>query len=256
MAINMTSPTMLSETYHEPVRALRWGAIAAGLAVGIATNLFLVLLGAAAGLAMFGTGNEPGGNEIPIAVAIWNTVSMIAAAFAGGYVAARSAGMRRNSDGILHGVVAWGATLLISVFFLSSIAGATLGSMFGMNTAAVERMTSSEIVGNIDQGNRQEAINMMRDRLGLTGEQASRMVDQALVLSGQANRAAPQNREATRDTLRTASVASGWLSGAIFLSLFAAIGGGLLGARGSRRVVRTPRPATVVHTKRTETPVV
>lgn len=256
MAINMTSPTMLSETYHEPVRALRWGAIAAGLAVGIATNLFLVLLGAAAGLAMFGTGNEPGGNNtIPIAVAVWNTVSMIVASFAGGYVAARSAGMRRSSDGILHGVVAWGVTLLISVFFLSSMAGATLGSMFGMS-APIDRTTSSEIVGSIDQGNRQEAINVMRNRLGLSSEQASRMVDQALVLSGQANMAAPQNREAARDTLRTASIASGWLSGAIFLSLFSAIGGGLLGARGARRSVRKPVATASVHTRRTETPVV
>ncbi|HEX6733634.1 MAG TPA: hypothetical protein VF096_02380 [Azonexus sp.] len=239
MAVNITqSPTTFVEPYRLPLRPLRWGAVLAGLAVGIATNMFLILLGAAAGLAVFEAG-ETDGTGVSMAVAIWNTISMVAAAFTGGYVAARTAGMRRASDGVLHGVVAWGATLLISILLVTSVAGTTLGTLFNV-TSPAERMAGSEIIGKIDAGNRQEAIATMSSRFGLTMEQATQLVDEALVLSGRGEQAPAQSREATENTLRTASIASGWLSGAILLSLFAAIGGGLLGARGTRREVRRP----------------
>ncbi len=249
MAVNIITPTTVTEPSHLPLHALSWGAIVAGLAVGIAINLLLLLIGAATGLAMFDAGEarQAGENGVPMAVAIWNTISMVIAAFAGGYVAARTAGMRRVSDGVLHGVVAWGATLLISVFILGSVAGTTLGALFNAVTPG-ERMASSEIAGKLDAGNRQEAITAMRDRFGLSTEQASRMVDQALVLSGRENQASPQAREATENTLHNASIASGWLSVAILLSLLSAIGGGILGARGTRRDVRRPLSETTAST--------
>lgn len=219
---------------HPPLAALRWGAVFAGLAVGIAVNLFMLLLGAAAGLAVFAMG--PGGATV--AVAAWNALSMIVAAFAGAYVAARAANLRRAADGMLHGIVAWGMSMLISAFFVSSVAGAALSTLF--SPVADEEYVASTggavgIVGMIDAGKRQEAIDLMRDRLGLTDEQAGRLVDQALVLSGRGDSASTQGQGEARRTVRSVSVASGWLSGAILLSLFAGIGGGWLGAHGIRR---------------------
>lgn len=244
MAVNITQTSpIVAEPYRLPLHALRWGAIVAGLAVGIATNLLLILIGAATGLAVF----DAGETGVPLAVVIWNTISMVASAFTGGYVAARTAGMRRNSDGVLHGVVAWGATLLISVFVLTSVAGTTLGTLFNVASPG-ERMASSEIAGKIGTGDRQEAIIAMRNRFGLSTEQAAQLVDEALVLSGRGNEASPQGRAATDDTLRTASIASGWLSGAILLSLLGAVGGGILGARGTRREVRRPVGTTLSDT--------
>lgn len=249
MAVNIITPTTVTESSHLPQHALSWGAIVAGLAVGIAINLLLLLIGAATGLAMFDAGEarQASENGVPMAVAIWNTISMVIAAFAGGYVAARTAGMRRISDGVLHGVVAWGATLLISVFILGSVAGTTLGALFNAVTPG-ERMAGSEIAGKLDSGNRQEAIATMRQRFGLSNEQASQLVDQALVLSGRENQASPQAREATENTLHNASIASGWLSVAILLSLLSAIGGGILGARGTRRDVRRHASETTAST--------
>ncbi|MCG2578742.1 hypothetical protein LZ012_17225 [Dechloromonas sp. XY25] len=249
MAVNIITPTTVSEPYHLPQHALSWGGIVAGLSVGIAINLLLLLIGAATGLAMFDAGDARQASQtgVSMAVAIWNTISMVIAAFAGGYVAARTAGMRRASDGVLHGVVAWGATLLISVFVLSTVAGTTLGTLFNAVTPA-ERMAGSEIAGKLDAGNRQEAITAMRERFGLSNEQASQLVDQALVLSGRENQASPQAREATENTLHNASIASGWLSVAILLSLLSAVGGGVLGARGTRRDVRRPVSETTAST--------
>lgn len=245
MAVNIThthTPTTTAEPYHLPLHALRWGAVAAGLAVGIATNLFLILVGAATGLAVFDAG-EAGEAGVPMAVAIWNTISMVVAAFTGGYVAARTAGMRRSADGVLHGVVAWGATLLISVFVVTAMVGTTLGALFNVVSPS-ERTAGSEIARQLGAGDRQEAIATMRERFGLSTEQASQLVDEALVLSGRENQASPQSREGADTTLRNASIASGWLSGAILLSLLSAIGGGLLGARGTRRDIRRPAAAT------------
>lgn len=160
---------------------------------------------------------------------------MVLAAFAGGYVAARSAGMRRASDGVLHGIVAWGVTMLLSVLLATSATGIGLGSLFAM-TSSNGNAAPAESVANLNLGDRQEAARVLEERLGLSAEQASRVVDQALVLSGREERASPAGREAAERSLHAASVASGWLSAAIVLSLLAAMAGGLAGARGARRL--------------------
>lgn len=228
MQVDVTETPM--RTYRMPTFNLRWSGIFAGLVVGIAVNLVLMLLGATAGLAVFDVGDRPEG--LPLAAAIWNTVCMIVAAFAGGYVAARSAGLRRTSDGILHGVVAWGATMVLSALLAGSATGLALGRLF----IPTNREAPAEAVANLNLDNRQEAVRALEQRLGLSPDQASRAVDQAMALSGHEERASPANREAAEDKLRAASVASGWLSAAIVLSLLAATAGGLIGARGARRL--------------------
>src|SRR4051812_15457243 len=92
-----------------PPYVLRWSGIFAGLVVGIATNLLLLLLGGAVGLSMFDVGQDSA-QSVTTAAAIGNAICMIVAAFVGAYVAARTAGMRRTPDGVLHGVVSWGFT--------------------------------------------------------------------------------------------------------------------------------------------------
>lgn len=245
MAIEITPTATLRDpqTYRTPLAAIRWGAIIAGLAVGIAAHLFLMLLGAAAGLAVLDVGERTEGGIM--AAVGWNAVSMIVAAFAGAYVAARAAGLRRTADGILHGVVAWGVTMLLTAFLLSSLAGTAIGALLGESSSS-QHLAGADIARQIDEGSRQEAIATLRDRLEISRDQAARLVDQALALSGREESASPQGREAAQQTLRTASIASGWLSGAILLSLLAAMGGGLLGARGTRREIRRA-PAMAGH---------
>jgi hypothetical protein len=94
--------------FRLPTFGLRWGAVFAGLAVGIATNIVLLLVGVAAGLAAIEVADGAGEGTVTIAAGIWHTLSMMAAALAGGYVAARASGLRRTADGMLHGAVAWG----------------------------------------------------------------------------------------------------------------------------------------------------
>lgn len=247
MQLDVTDPVV--RTYRLPSFNLRWSGVFAGLVVGIATNLFLMLLGAAAGLAVFEIGESNA--SIPLAVAIWNTICMVLAAFCGGYVAARSTGMRRASDGLLHGAVAWGATMLLSALLATSATGAALGSIFALSS---NRTTAAEPpVASLNLSDRQEAARVLESRFGLTVEQANRAVDQAMALSGHEENATPAGRAAAERSLHTASIASGWLSAAILLSALAAMGGGAVGARGARRLAGAQLRRAVIR-QQTEAP--
>lgn len=215
---------------------VRWGAIFAGLAVGIASNMLLMLLGTAAGLSFFDFGETASDQNFPIIASLWNTLSMIISAFIGGYIAARGSGLKRTFDGVLHAAAAWGMTVLLAVFFASSVTGATFESLFpSLQGRTVQ--DSALVIGSLDRGNRQEASDTLQRTLGLTSEQAQQLIDQALALSGRSEEAGEGGRNAAQETLRTATVVSIWLALSVALSLVAALIGGSSGVYGSRRVL-------------------
>lgn len=215
---------------------ISWGAIFAGLAVGMASNMLLMMLGTAAGLSLFDLGETGAEQRFPVIAALWNTASMIIAAFIGGYIAARASGLKRSFDGVLHAAVAWGMTLLLSVFLASSVTTATFDAMFpALRSAGVQ--DSAQVIGSLDPNNRQEAANTLQRTLGLSAEQADDLVDQALALSGRPNAAGLDGRAAAQQTLRAATLVSIWLTASVALSLISAVGGGIAGVRGSRRVL-------------------
>lgn len=113
-----------------PVHAVRWPAVLAGMAVGIALHLVLALAGAALGYALYESGRpiEP----MPVRAAAWNLGAMLAAALIGGYVAARASGLRRLADGVLHGAVSWGATTVLFAVLTTTAFGGMLGGLFGL----------------------------------------------------------------------------------------------------------------------------
>ena len=102
-----------------------WGAIVAGLFLALVTYLFLGVLGTAVGagsidamgdrnpLAGFGTG-----------AGIWVGASTLIALAVGAFFAGHTA----PDKGILHGVLCWAVTTLITVYALSSLAGGVIGT--------------------------------------------------------------------------------------------------------------------------------
>src|SRR5690606_18479083 len=176
------------------------------------------------------------GQRFPLVAALWNTASMIVAAFIGGYIAARASGLKRSFDGLLHASVAWGMTLLLSVFMASSVTTATFDVMFPtLQGSSIQ--DSAQVIGSLERGDRQEAADTLQHTLGLSAEQADQLVDQALVLSGRPDAAGAGGQVAAQQTLRTATLVSIWLTASVALSLIAALGGGAAGVRGSRRVL-------------------
>lgn len=259
LATDLTDPV----NTRTPIYAMRWGAIFAGLAVGLSIHLLLMLLGAAGGLtALEVTERAPDPGRSALVAGIWNTVSMLVAAFVGAYVAARASGLKRTNDGLLHGAVAWGATTLLTAILATSAIGGAVGGAFsalrpvvgevasqaasavtGGRVGPADAAAAGSLVDQLRSGNRDQAIATLRDRFGLNDEQAARVADG---LGSVRDRAAavqndPQVRQRADQAADAASVAMWWLFGAVLLSLLAALGGGALGVRTAANRQRSRR---------------
>ena len=109
---------------------ISWGAIAGGLASGMATYILFALFGLAAGLTPVKAARLS--ESLQIISGVWTSISFIVSAFVGGYVSARMSGMSRLADGILHGFVAWGVSTLVFTFTLTTSFGSLVGGTFAL----------------------------------------------------------------------------------------------------------------------------
>lgn len=150
----MITPThaLVAEPHRMHTARISWGAVVAGLVLALVTYLFLGVLGTAIGagaidamgdrnpLAGFGTG-----------AGVWVGVSTLLALAVGAFFAGRAA----PGKGILHGVLCWAVTTLITVYALSSLAGGVVGtatrvagsgiSLAGQGVAAVAPSVTSGV---------------------------------------------------------------------------------------------------------------
>ncbi len=249
---------------------IRWSAILAGLVVGLATHMLLALLGVAAGLSAVDPMARDAVGNIPVAAGIWNGVSMLIAAFVGGFIAARMCGLSRLSDGLLHGFVSWGATTLLLAYLTTTAVTGAIGSAFGLIGQSVQTIgqtvagggaqadeglpdalgalikgTDNPDAGNITAeslaevqrllraGDRQGAIDVMVKQMGFSQERANQIATQAITLLGKAT---PQQARQTADqAVSTLAKASWWLFFGILLSMVLGVVGGAVGVKSLRR---------------------
>src|ERR671926_720493 len=139
--------------------AVRWGAVLAGVAVGVSTQLVLTLLGIASGLsaADIAEGDSPGAGPL-----MWAGVSMLIAAFVGGYVAARMTGLKRKVDGVLHGVVSWAVTTLLFATLATSAGGSLLSGIFSNMVPAAANVAGNAVTNAGGNG----LAGMIRSQVG------------------------------------------------------------------------------------------
>lgn len=109
-----------------------WFAIFAGIVLVLAVEVLLDVLGAGVGLGLINPGGSatPSAASFSIGAGIWWLVSSIIALVFGGYAAARLARVASRWDGVLHGLVIWGAAVLITVYLLTSAIGGVIGGAF------------------------------------------------------------------------------------------------------------------------------
>lgn len=194
-------------------RRFSWGAIIAGTIIALVTWLTLSLLGLAIGLSTV----NPASGGVPltglgIGAAIWWILIGIVSLFAGGWSAARLSGVFRRSDGAMNGILTFGLTSLIMVYFVTSSVGTIIGGAFGVLrtgvTAAGQAFSAvaPQIgMGNGSQGARSEAqqkganVAAMLDRIAQS-DTVSRADRDSLVnmLVAQANMSRP-DAERTAD---------------------------------------------------------
>jgi hypothetical protein len=128
------------------VSKLTWGAVIAGAVVTLVVVMMVILLGMAIGLFSLGHVAEDGSfGSLGMGSAIWWVLSWLVGLFCGGWLTARFAGLQRRHDGVLHGVVTWAVTFLVSLFLLTSVLGAVIGGTFGILGAAVRSV--GDVVG-------------------------------------------------------------------------------------------------------------
>jgi hypothetical protein len=234
--------------------AIRWGAVLAGVAVGVSVQLALSLLGIATGLS---TTDVTDGETMGIGPLLWAGFSMLVAAFVGGYVAARMSGLKRKADGVLHGAVSWAVTTILFAVLATSIGGSLVSGVFGgmgqlarsgaagdTPVAALLRSQGGKLDPEamrqlqeyLQAGQRDQAVQLVTSVTGMEQGKASALVDQALILSGTPGSASLQGRAATENAMRAAGTTAWVIFGAVALALAIGISGGALGAAGSRRV--------------------
>lgn len=248
------------------VPTLRWGAILAGVAAGLSTQLLLAMLGLASGLSLANVseGVTPGSGTL-----LWSILSLLIAALVGSYVAGRVSGLSRKVDGMLHGVVTWSVSTLLFIMMATSVGGTLLSGIFydiGQGSAAINQAPSSigfvgmlnrQIGSNLNpqdfrilqedilNGERDTAISFLTSRSGLKTDRAVNIVDQALILSGQSQLASSEARANAERSIKAVSLVAWSVFLATALSLIASIFGGLIGATTATRITWEDNSAIV-----------
>ena len=113
-------------------RRVSWGAVFAGVMIVLAIQLLLSMLGLGIGLSTVNPteGSTPDASSLGIGAAVWWGIAYLLALFAGGYVAAWLAASRVSLGGVLHGVLTWAFTLLVTFYLLSTAVGSVIGGAF------------------------------------------------------------------------------------------------------------------------------
>lgn len=126
---------------------LSWGAVFAGLVIGIALQLTLTLLGAAIGFSAWQPGESA--RALGIGAAIWAIISVLLSLFIGGRTTGRLAGILTRTDGILHGILLWALSTIVAVWLLASGVSALAGGATGLvgNVLGVGAQAASQVAG-------------------------------------------------------------------------------------------------------------
>jgi hypothetical protein len=193
MATNVnTGFVPVDETYAgKTATRISWGAILAGVVIAVAVQLVLGILGAGIGLTMVDPveGTTPGAAGFGIGAGLYWLVTTILALGAGGYAAARLAGVHERFDALVHGLVVWGVTLILTLYLLTSAVGGIIGGAFRTvgavagaagSTVGAAAPTAASIAGIDESDVRSEAAAYLSDAPSdpaqMTPEQAQKEI--------------------------------------------------------------------------------
>lgn len=128
---------------------MSWGAVLAGVVIAVAVQLVLGILGAGIGLTMVDPveGTTPGAAGFGIGAGLYWLVTTVVALGAGGYAAARVSGVTERFDALIHGLVVWGVTLILTLYLLTSAVGGIIGGAF--RTVGAVAGTAGSAVGTV-----------------------------------------------------------------------------------------------------------
>lgn len=213
---------------------ISWKAIWAGVALAIALQVLLTMLGAAIGMSAAKprfVGGELGMSAeiwdgIPVVVGMWWILTGIVSLSVGGAIAAQCAGAFRWCDGAVQGALTWAVMLLVGGLVASAgLSGAAAAGIGAWNAAGAPTRSSTERITPA-AGNPQDA-----DR--------PRNPDGTVMSDAQMQMALESARKA-------AAMSAWWAFGSLAIGLGAATAGGVLSAGRAARVRHPNTTAAVV----------
>jgi len=235
-------------------KRISWAAVIAAVILALAIQLVLNMIGAGFGFSAIDPlqGDTPSAMTFSIAAGIWMVVSSMFGLFAGGWLASYLAGVTRDEDGTLHGLVTWGLSTVFVVLFLMTVFGSLLGSTLnglGYGAAAVAPQAAQSGAATSAPVS-EEDIRVLINQLMSEGNTQEALIDTVVARTKISRAEATQAVEQAEQTARVAvdktaeALAHVMLWGALSLILgaMAAGLGGSVGARDLRRVPvqRTP----------------
>ncbi len=131
---------------------VQWGPIIAGLVSAIATFLLMTVLGIALGASVLDPANTSG--DIGTWAAVWSAISAILSFLIGGWVAAKTAAVDGPFAGLMNGLMAGAAGLILILWLTSSGLGNLFGTLssnigdianLGQDVAQQEGITATDV---------------------------------------------------------------------------------------------------------------
>jgi hypothetical protein len=160
------------------MQRISWGAVIAGAFVAIAVDIMLSLLGVAAGVKAINPIPAPGEEPTDFAKwsmgsGLWMMASVIIALAAGGWVAARTAGLPTEADGAIHGVLVWAVATVFSMFVLTTFGGKVIGSVAGLAKYVLDMLgTAAGVTAQVAGSTAQVAGRVAGDTVQTVGHVA------------------------------------------------------------------------------------
>lgn len=174
---------------------IKWSAIFAGLAVGLAVQMILTLAGLGLGAWAVDLHEPSPAEGVPLGTAVWTGLTMLVSAFFGAYMTARLSGTAERTDGVYHAVVLWGVNWLIFAWITTTAMATLIGgafSVFGTTLQTVGRGLSSTA---------STAVSRTAGSLHLSVDDLRREIESVLQATGKPDL---QAGEIPRDADRTA----------------------------------------------------
>lgn len=133
------------------IKGIAWTSVFAGVVVALGVQMLLTMLGTGIGMSTIDplhAGGTPSAGAFSIGAGLWWVVSSFIALLIGGWVAAQFSGYLRHIDGLLHGLLVWALTTLLTIYFLGSAISAVVsgaGTVVGAGAQGVVQATSSVV---------------------------------------------------------------------------------------------------------------
>lgn len=147
------------------LKRISWPAMFAGVVTTLVVLFLLSLLGLAVGLGVVNPVTDPTPlSGLGTGAIIWWAVSNIIALFAGGWVTGRLSAIIAGPERVTNGIVMWGLYTILSLFIVTTSAGAVLGgagSLLGLAGKEVASADSQD--GNMIASVREEVNQLLRE---------------------------------------------------------------------------------------------